>query len=73
MDRPTESAAYTMKQIGSNAIAESFMKRVTLTDGPPGNARRWDPDGVKTTFLGIPDDVDKIEDGILMEFNNSLQ
>ena len=60
IDGPSQSTAYTIKQIGTNAIAdnsitstkpaESFMKRVSLLDNPAGNALGWDPDGVKTLF-----------------------
>jgi hypothetical protein len=50
IDGPTASTAYTMKQIGKNAIAESFMKRVTLTDSVASNDLGWNPDGVETLF-----------------------
>jgi hypothetical protein len=55
IDGPSQSTAYTIKQIGVNAIAdnsitstkpaESFMKRVTLIDNAAGNALGWNPDG----------------------------
>jgi hypothetical protein len=50
IDGPTESAAYTMKQIGKNVIAESFLKRVTVIDLPGGHAVGWDPDGATFVF-----------------------
>jgi hypothetical protein len=53
IDGPTQSTAYTMKQIGKNAVAESFMKKVTLFDNAAGNARGWNPNGVSTTIFFI--------------------
>jgi hypothetical protein len=60
IDGPTQSSAYTMKQIGVNAIAdnsitstkpaESFMKDVTVFDDAPGHAVGWDPTGAQTSF-----------------------
>ena len=50
IDGPTQSTAYAIKQIGSKAIAESFMKRVTLLDNPAGNALGWNPDNVDQQF-----------------------
>src|ERR687891_2841872 len=60
IDGPSQSTAYTIKQIGTNAIAdnsitstkpaESFMKVVTVLDNAAGNARGWNPDGVETDF-----------------------
>jgi hypothetical protein len=50
IDGPTQSTAYTIKQIGSNAIAESFMKQVQLFDDAAGNAAGWNPDGSSLTF-----------------------
>ena len=51
---------YTIKKVGSSELAdgsvtstkpaESFMKRVTLTDTPAGNALGWNPNGVSTLF-----------------------
>jgi hypothetical protein len=54
IDGPTQSTAYTMKQIGSNAIAESFMKKVRLTDSAAGHAFGWDPNG-NTQSFGVDD------------------
>ena len=51
IDGPTLSNSLNMKQIGSNQVAESFMKRVTLTDSPIGNSLGWNPNGVTTDFL----------------------
>jgi hypothetical protein len=55
IDGPSQSTAYTIKQIGVNAIAdnsitstkpaESFMKRVILIDNAADNALGWNPDG----------------------------
>jgi hypothetical protein len=60
IDGPTQSTAYTMKQVGTNAIAdssitktkpaESFMKKVPVADNAAGHARGWNPNGVATTF-----------------------
>ncbi len=60
IDGPTQSTAYTMKQVGVNAIADksitstkpakSFMKRVTVFDDAVGHAVGWDPDGVDVSF-----------------------
>jgi hypothetical protein len=50
IDGPTQSTAYTMKQIGSNAIAQSFMKKVRLLDNAAGNARGWNPNGAQQGF-----------------------
>jgi hypothetical protein len=60
IDGPTQSTAYTIKQIGVNAIAdghitsskpsEGLMKKVTLRDTAAGNARGWNPDGAITNF-----------------------
>jgi hypothetical protein len=60
IDGPTPSTAYTMKQIGTNVIADKsitsskpnvgFMKKVILSDDEAGHARGWDPDGVSTQF-----------------------
>jgi hypothetical protein len=36
--------------MGGNAVAERFMKRVTLVDGAAGNALGWNPDGAETIF-----------------------
>jgi hypothetical protein len=66
IDGPTQSTAYTMKQIGVNAIAdnsitstkpaESFMKKVVLIDNAAGNAAGWNPDGITTSFtISEPD------------------
>jgi subtilisin len=61
IDGPTQSTAYSIKQIGKNVIAdghitstkpaESFMKKVMLRDTAAGNARGWNPDGATTTFI----------------------
>ena len=60
IDGPSQSTAYTVKQVGTNAIsdssitstkpAESFMKRVTLQDNAAGNTRGWNPDGLTDIF-----------------------
>jgi hypothetical protein len=46
IDGPTPSTAYTMKQIGANAIATTFAYQRNLLDGESG----WDPDGAATVF-----------------------
>ena len=61
IDGPTQSTAYTIKQIGKNVIAdghvtsskpsEGFMKKVKVRDTAAGNARGWNPDGATTTFM----------------------
>jgi subtilisin len=61
IDGPTQSNAYTIKQIGKNVIAdghitstkpaESFMKKVILPDNAAGNTLGWNPDGSTTTFV----------------------
>jgi hypothetical protein len=60
IDGPTSTNAYNIKQIGTGQIAdgaitsskpaESFMKRVTLTDTPAGNAQGWNPNGASRIF-----------------------
>ena len=55
------SPAYTIKQIGTNAIADnsitsskpaqSFMKRVTVLDNAAGHLVGWDPNGAATLFF----------------------
>ena len=60
IDGPTTSNGFSMKQIGTGQIAdnsitstkpaESFMKKVAVSDTPAGNAKGWTPDGVDTTF-----------------------
>lgn len=74
IDGPSLSPAYTIKQIGTNDIAdnavttpkiadeaitstkpaESFMKRVFVTDTEAGHDVGWDPNGV-TSFFTITD------------------
>jgi hypothetical protein len=61
IDGPTQSTAYTMKQIGTNAIADnsitsskpaaSLMKKVILSDDAAGNALGWNPNGATTSFV----------------------
>ncbi|MGI0044999.1 MAG: hypothetical protein ACRD47_14935, partial [Nitrososphaeraceae archaeon] len=50
IDGPAQTNVYTIKQIESNDVAESFMKRVILLDNLAGNALGWNPDGVTTAF-----------------------
>jgi hypothetical protein len=60
IDGPSQTNVYTIKKIGSSDLAdgsvtstkpaESFMKKVVLTDSAAGNAAGWNPDGVTTTF-----------------------
>jgi hypothetical protein len=60
IDGPTFSTAYKIKQVGTGDIAdgaitstkpaESFMKRVSITDSPNGHAVGWDPNGATITF-----------------------
>jgi hypothetical protein len=60
IDGPTPSATYKIKQIGTNDItdnsitsskpAESFMKKVILSDDDVGHDLGWNPDGDSTLF-----------------------
>jgi hypothetical protein len=50
IDGPSLSPAYTIRQVSSGMVAQSFMKRVTLLDNPAGNALGWDPDNVDQSF-----------------------
>jgi hypothetical protein len=50
IDGPSQTNVYAMKQIESNDVAESFMKKVTLLDDAGGNALGWNPDGVTDVF-----------------------
>jgi hypothetical protein len=71
MDGPSLTNVDTMRQIGTNDIADGsvtmnkpaqgFMKRITLLDNAAGNALGWNPDGVLTAF-------DITEPGSLGEF-----
>jgi hypothetical protein len=61
IDGPSQTNVYTMRQIGTNDIADSsitstkpnegFMKRVTLLDNAAGNALGWIPDGSVDNFV----------------------
>jgi hypothetical protein len=63
IDGPTQSTAYKIKQIGTNDItdnsitsskpAESFMKKVILSDGQNG----WNPDGITKLFSIFDTDI----------------
>jgi hypothetical protein len=83
IDGPTQSTAYTMKQIGTNAIAdnsitstkpaESLMKRGRATDNPAGNAAGWNPNGVTTTFtISEPAVSSYVEAFIIVEVVQSM-
>jgi hypothetical protein len=60
IDGPSVTNVYTIKQVGTNDIADSsitstkpaeaFMRRVTLLDDPAGNDLGWNPNGVTTDF-----------------------
>jgi hypothetical protein len=60
IDGPSSTNVYSLRQIGTNDIADSsitsskpnegFMKRVTLQDNAAGNALGWNPNGVSTLF-----------------------
>jgi hypothetical protein len=50
IDGPSQTNVYTMKQIASDDVAESFMKRVTLLDDAAGNSKGWNPGNGFTSF-----------------------
>lgn len=81
IDGPSQSTAYTIKQIGTNAIAdnsitstkpaESYEKRVTVLDNAAGHAVGWDPDD-SDTFFDITEPAVSIMSMIQVEVPSSV-